>query len=651
MKIYRAATYGFCYGVRRAMKIAEDAAEKGIPAVTLGPLIHNPQVVERLRRKGIPPADSLDGIKKEIVIIRSHGVGPSCYNKIKCENLTLLDATCPFVMRNQQIVRKLAEENQQIVLIGEKTHPEMRSVAEWAGNRAYIVENLEDVKQLPHFEDVHIVLQTTFSESLANELIAAVSVGADHTEIHKTICSATSERQQAARELARKVGVMIVVGGRNSANTTRLAEICRSEGARTYHIETAAEIRRDWFQDQDKIGITAGASTPDWIIEEVVCIMEEINKEISKDNDMGKMLAQMDDGDYDFHKGSIVEGKVVVLEDDKAYVSFGYKTEAILPIREYSYPAPESLKDVLKVGDSVRAQIVNAVKEDNPIYVSKIKVDRLADWDFVEAAMEKNEPVECEGIEAIKVGLLVQIKSLRGFIPLSQGDLRFVHSLAGLVKKTFKARILEIDRAKNRLVLSRKAILEEERVEEMNVLEKAFADGEILTGTVKKIMPYGAFIDIGGVEGLLHISDISWKKIGKVEDVLQPEQQIEVKIKSFEKEKNRISFSHKECLPNPWTTSIHNHQLDETVEAKVVKILEFGVIVELEDGLTGLLHINEMTHDHNLKPSDICALGDKIEVRISGIDENRKRISFALVKAAERKEEALEEAPAAPTEE
>lgn len=628
MEIYRAREMGFCYGVRRAMKLALDTAAAGKPAATLGPLIHNPQVVERLAGKGIPAIENLADFHDKIVIIRSHGVGPSCYNNIKCKNLALVDATCPFVMRNQQITKELVAEGHQVVLIGEKNHPEMKSVAEWADGQSYLIESMDDVAELPHLKEAHIVIQTTFSETLADELIEAVSKKADRVEVHKTICRATSDRQHAARELARQMDVMIVIGGRNSANTTRLAEVCREEGAVTYHIETASELRSAWFHHQDKVGITAGASTPDWIIEEVVCIMEDMSK-----------LLESEELNLDVHKGSVVNGRVVEVFDNKAFISFGYKTEAILPVHEYAYPVPESLKDVLNVGDEIRVQVINSIREDSPIYVSKIKVDRLADWDVVEEAFEKNEPVECEGIEAIKVGLLVQIKSLRGFIPLSQGDLRFVHSLAGLVGQTFSAKILEVDRAKSRLVLSRKAVLEEARDSELDVLEAAFQNGEVLKGVVKKIMPYGAFVNVNGVEGLLHISDISWKKIAKVEDVLQPEEEIDVKIKSFDKEKQRISFTHKDCLPDPWETSIHEHALDDVVDAKVVKVLEFGVIVELEDGLTGLLHINEMTKDHNKKPSDICALGDEIKVRIIGIDENRKRISFSLVEAAEHAEE------------
>ena len=630
MKIYKARVMGFCYGVRKAMEIAENAAVSGQKTVTLGPIIHNPQVVARLEGKGISPVASTDEITDETVIIRSHGIGPSCYNNLKRKKSVLLDATCPFVKRNQEIAKGLAAEGKKIVLVGEKKHPEMLSVAEWAGESPYIVETMEDVEALPDLDEVHIVIQTTFSLFLADRLITAIKRKAGSVSVHKTICNATSDRQTAAGELARNVDVMIVIG-RNSANTGRLVEVCQAEGAVTHHIETAVELKKEWFHSQCKVGITAGASTPDWIIEEVFFIME----------DMNEMLEQ-EEMNLDVHKGSVVEGKVVDLTDDKAWISFGYKTEAVLPLHEYSYPEPASLKDVLQVGDSLRVQVVSSVKEDSTIFVSKIKVDRLADWDVAKEAFDKGEPVECEGIEAIKVGLLVQLKSLRGFIPLSQGDLRFVHSLQSLVGQKFKAKILEVDPTKNRLVLSRKAVLEEQRTGELDVIEQAYENGEVLKGTVKKIMPYGAFVALNGIEGLLHISDVSWRKISKVEDVLQPEQVIDVKIKSFDREKQRISFSHKDCLPNPWETAVKDHEVDDIVGARVVKILEFGVIVELEDGLTGLLHINEMTQDHNKKPGDICRVGDDLTVRIIGIDEARKRISFSLVEAPVHEEAEVE---------
>ena len=631
MKIYKSKVMGFCYGVRKAMKIAEKAAVSGKKTVTLGPIIHNPQVVKKLADRGVVAVKNVDEVINEAVIIRSHGIGPSCYNVLKCKNSVLLDATCPFVKRNQNIVKDLAAEGKTIVLIGEKKHPEMLSVAEWAGEHPVIVETMEDVDLLPPMKEAHIVIQTTFFLALAERLTEAISQKAESLVVHKTICNATAERQQAAAELAKNVDVMIVIGGRNSANTGRLVEVCQAEGAVTHHIETAEELDLKWFHSHDKVGITAGASTPDWIIEEVVFIME----------DMNEMLEQ-EEMNLDVHKGSVVDGTVVDLSDDKAWISFGYKTEAVLPIHEYSYPEPASLKDVLQVGDTLRVQVVSGIKEDSTIFVSKIKVDRLADWDVAQEAFDKDETVECEGVEAIKVGLLVQLKSLRGFIPLSQGDLRFVHSLQNLVGQKFEAKILEVDRTKNRLVLSRKAVLEEQRTDELDAIEAAYEKGEILKGTVKKIMPYGAFVALQGVEGLLHISDISWKKIAKVEDVLQPDQEIDVKIKSFDREKQRISFSHKDCMPNPWESAVNNHEVDDVVEVKVVKVLEFGVIVEMEDGLTGLLHINEMTQDHNKKPGDLCHLGDVLQVRIIGIDEARKRISFSLVEGPAHEQEEAE---------
>ena len=368
MEIIKARVMGFCYGVKRAIKIATAAAEKNGSAVTLGPLIHNPQVVNRLEKEGVHSVKSLNDVKnKEIVIIRSHGVGPSCYNDIKCKNLTLEDATCPFVKRNQEIARVLSHEGHQMILIGEKNHPELKSVAAWVeGKHPIIIEDMSDVDAMPQLDEAHIVIQTTFSIALAEQLIATICKKVKKAEVHRTICQATSERQKAAQELAGKVDVMIVIGGRNSANTGRLAEVCRAAGAVTHHIETAKELRAEWFHSQDKVGITAGASTPDWIIEEVFFIME----------DMGKML-EMEEQNLDYKKGDVINGEVIELFDNKAYVSFGYKTEAVLPIHEYSYPEPASLKDVLKVGDPIKAVIVNAVREDNPIYISKIKLDRL----------------------------------------------------------------------------------------------------------------------------------------------------------------------------------------------------------------------------------------------------------------------------------
>ncbi len=628
MKILITDKLGFCYGVKRAIKIAEDTGKAGNTAVTLGPIIHNPQVVAALAEQGVGYVNKLDDVKEGIVIIRSHGVGPSCYNRASEKNLKIIDATCPFVLRAQKEAHRLINEGKHVIIFGEKDHPEVKSISEWAQNKAIIAESPEDLQNLPEMESVSIVSQTTFSRKMFKKMLAAVSAKATNVDVHETICHATAERQEAVIKLAEQVDVIIVIGGKNSANTGRLAEISALAGKRTYHIETAAELQRNWFDKDTIVGITAGASTPDWIIEEVLVAMDE----------MKKTFEEME-MDYDFHKGSIVEGTVVALTDEEAYVSFGYKTEAILVPREYSFPAPTSLKDVLAVGDTVRAQITNTVKEDNPIYISKLKLDRAADWDVLEEAKANDEAVECVGLEAIKAGLLVQVQSLRGFIPLSQGDLRFVRSLSFLVNTKFKVKVLEIDRMKNRLVLSRKAVLEEHRDEEMENMKASYEKKEVLRGIVKKIMPYGAFIDVNGIEGLLHISDIAWSKIDKVEDVLEQNQEIDVIVKDFNEEKQRISFSHKDTYEDPWYDKIDNHTEGSSEIGTVVNILDFGAIVELDDKLTGLLHISEIPEANGRKVSDVLQVGDSVEVQILDIKRQRKRISFSLVHIAERGEE------------
>ena len=370
---------------------------------------------------------------------------------------------------------------------------------------------------------------------------------------------------------------MIVVGGKNSGNTNRLAEVCRDVGCTTYHIETAAELQLDWFNHVQTVGVTAGASTPDWIIKEVIDTMNEFEQ----------LLANEADWAEDFKKGTVVEGTVVSVEDDKAYVSFGYKTEATLNRTEIAYPAPASAKDVLKEGDQIKAVIMNHIKEDNPIYLSITRLAKDEDWQYVQEAQEKDEPIICKGVDAIPAGLVVTVKSLRGFIPLSQGDVHFVKSLDSLVGTEFEAKVLEIDEKKNRLVLSRRAVLEVARKAKLEEALKNIHVGDNYKGIVRKIMPYGAFVDIGGIEGLLHISDISWHKIKRVEDVLSVGQEIEVKLQSFDAESNKLSLSLKALTKSPWDVAEETIKVGDVLTGKVVRLVAYGAFVAVNDDIQG----------------------------------------------------------------
>lgn len=635
MKVTIAEACGFCYGVRRAVDMASQA-ETGTK--TLGPIIHNPQVVARLSAQGVAPVDSLDEVGDgETVLIRSHGVGPSVYEEASRRDIRVIDATCPHVKKAQQDAKKIVEEGKNLVIIGEKAHPEVISISQWGANRAIIIDREIEAEQIPFSESLGVVVQTTFSQEQFKRIAEILKTKTNDLDVHMTICTATQQRQNAAVELAGKVDAMIVVGGRNSANTGRLAQVCREQGCPTYHIETAAELDTAAFRGMNHIGITAGASTPDWIIQEVVDIMENLQAEGTEV--MSEELLDQYDYEENPKKGDVVKGTVISVNDDAAYVSIGTKAEAILPKKEIAVPAPEKASDVIHVGDELTVEIANNIKEEGSIVVSLVKMKKVEDWKEVRDAFENDQLVECVGKETNKAGLVVSIKSLRGFIPLSQGDVKFVKSLDNLVGQTFQVKVIDIDEHKNRLVLSRKAVLEAEREQKRAEALQNIEEGAVLEGTVVKIMPYGAFIDLGGVEGLLHISDISWKRVSSVDAVLQVGEKLNVLVQKFDQERNRISLSLKALQKNPWIAAIEKFEVGDVVKGEVKKLLPFGAILAIDPELQGLLHVSELTEKRGAVVKDLVNIGDVMNVKIIGIDTDKKKISLSVLAIQKDEEE------------
>lgn len=635
MKVTIAEACGFCYGVRRAVDMASQA-ETGTK--TLGPIIHNPQVVARLSAQGVAPVDSLDEVGDgETVLIRSHGVGPSVYEEASRRGIRVIDATCPHVKKAQQDAKKIVEEGKNLVIIGEKAHPEVISISQWGANRAIIIDREIEAEQIPFSESLGVVVQTTFSQEQFKRIAEILKTKTNDLDVHMTICTATQQRQNAAVEMAGKVDAMIVVGGRNSANTGRLAQVCREQGCPTYHIETAAELDTEAFRGMNHIGITAGASTPDWIIQEVVDIMENLQAEGTEV--MSEELLDQYDYEENPKKGDVVKGTVISVNDDAAYVSIGTKAEAILPKKEIAVPAPEKASDVIHVGDELTVEIANNIKEEGSIVVSLVKMKKVEDWKEVRDAFENDQLVECVGKETNKAGLVVSIKSLRGFIPLSQGDVKFVKSLDNLVGQTFQVKVIDIDEHKNRLVLSRKAVLEAEREQKRAEALQNIEEGAVLEGTVVKIMPYGAFIDLGGVEGLLHISDISWKRVSSVDAVLQVGEKLNVLVQKFDQERNRISLSLKALQKNPWIAAIEKFEVGDVVKGEVKKLLPFGAILAIDPELQGLLHVSELTEKRGAVVKDLVNIGDVMNVKIIGIDTDKKKISLSVLAIQKDEEE------------
>ena len=629
MEVLTAEHMGFCYGVRRAVDMAVTAPEKtGTPVVTLGPLIHNPQMIERLKAQGIGVTDSLTSSGGAAVLIRSHGVGPDVYDEAVRRQISLLDATCPHVKKAQLAAKAFADRGLQVVVAGERNHPEVKSILEWAGPDAVAVEKASDITGIVFERTVGIVSQTTLEREVFDEILAALRQFDIESEVNPTICLATEERQKAAMELAGRVDAMVVVGGRNSANTRHLAEVCRKAGAPTYHVETAAELEPEWFFGVKRAGITAGASTPDWIIEEVKHRMENMTQ------------VNLDTQDR-LEQGTVLAGKVVGVKKDLVFVDIGQKAEGVIALSELAWPAPLDAHDVVAVGQLLNVLVMEPETAEGTVQLSKVQADRLLAWDRMEESMKEGQPLEVTVTAAVKGGLSVGVFGIRCFMPASQIDSSFVEDLSPYVGKTLEALPIDVDREKQRAVFSRRALLDaQRRVSEAAALEK-LAVGQVIAGEVRRLATFGAFVDVGGIEGLVHVSEMAWHRVKDAADLLKVGDEIQVQVLKVDKELRKVSLGMKQLLADPWHTAVAEFAEGTTVSGKVTRTIKFGTFVELASGVEGLVHISELSDKRVATADEVVKIGQKVSVKVLTVDPTAKRISLSMVKAqedADRKE-------------
>ena len=623
MKIIAAEHSGFCYGVKRAVGMAEESIGRAGEIHTLGPIIHNPQMVQRLCDAGIAMANHLGEVSdNSTVIIRSHGVGPKIYVEAQSKNLQIIDATCPHVKKAQQAAHELLQEGYTVIVIGEKHHPEVKSIVEWSENTAIVVETREEAKKIPHFPRLGIVAQTTFVSDVFQEIITVLQEKCDEIKINRTICTATDLRQQAALKLASHVDMMIVVGGKNSANSTRLAQLCSQAGSPVYHIETAEELKLQYFKGVQKVGITAGASTPDWIIKEVYEKVQEFDQELDK-------------GFKKIEQDSIVEGKVVGIRQNEVFVDIGYKGEGVISLGELAYPVPETAADVVKEGQIIEVYVLSADSHDGLIQLSKVKADQMLAWDKLEAALEAQQPIEGKVVEAIKGGLKVVVFGIHGFMPASMVDLHFVEDLSPFVQQTLAMIPIEVDRLKNRIVLSRKVLLETERRRLEEERFKTLAEGQVLTGTVGRIVDFGAFIDIGGLDGLVHISDLAWHRVKTPHEVVSVGDEVQVVVLKVDAQNKKLSLSLKQVGRDPWLDLVEQFTVNHIVTATITKISSFGAFAEILPGVEGLIHVSEISEQRVQKVEDVLSIGQQVSVKILEINKENKRIALSIKSAQE----------------
>ena len=656
MKIIIAENCGFCYGVKRAVEMALKTVKDKSKVATLGPLIHNPQMIELLAKKGVGCLDSLENFPEgSTVILRSHGVGPNIYEQAKAMDLTVVDATCPNVLSAQKRVRQLADEGYLPIIIGEKKHPEVQSILAWSGKQGCVVESIDDIKDVPYAENYGVVVQTTFElEKFEKILEELQSNRKGQYKVERTICNATAKRQTSAVELAKLADVVFVIGGRNSANTRHLYDIVKEICNKTFHIETADDISFEMINNCNTIGITAGASTPDWLIKEAIHKMET----------METMESLLEKESMQLHLGMTVQATVVAITKEEVIVDFGYQSEGRIPFSQWAFDATrESIEQEAKVGDIVTAKVVASENQDGFVELSKIKAEAEKAWEKIESLATDKKVLDVKGLSAVKGGLTVSVNGVVGFIPASHLELTRVNNIAAYVGKNLQAEVIEFDPAKKRLVLSRRELLKAEktaadksfreekearfqaakdaRVAAEKVAYESINEGMTVKGTVKKIADFGLFVEIApGVQGLVHVSEMSWDRSKKPSELYKDGDEVEVFIKSINQEEKRIALSIKMLTQDPWQADIENIKEGNIIDGTVERFLTFGAVVAITPNIEGLVHVSEISDQRVNKPEDLLKIGQKVRVKVINVDKKHKKVSLSISKASQDEEKA-----------
>ena len=728
---------GFCYGVRRAVDAAEALALKGRRVYSLGPLIHNPQEVERLRLTGVTALEDISLIPPgALVLIRSHGVGKSLTESLELTGREVLDMTCPSVKRIHALAQACAAEGRPLIVVGDAGHPEVRGIVGWADGGARVVSGAEDAEGLEHMPSAMVVAQTTISRKRFDETIEALARKVGELTVTDTICSATSKRQAEAETLAGLADVVLVVGGRNSANTQKLHEISSARCERAYLIETAAEIPFSQLRADERVIILAGASTPDGTLKEVVARMNDFENQenqvtpaeaapetapveeatpmeaapevaaapveeaapeaeaapveeaapeaqpapaeeaapeaeaapaeetapeaeaapveepvpepeatpaeaapveeaapvadVQPPSPPDNTIPEHADFMADFEKtlvrikpGQTVSGTVVQITEDEVCVNIGYKSDGLIKKADLT-------DEDVKVGDEIDVEVVKVNDGEGNVLLSQRNVINRKNWGDLMDAYEAGEPVMGVGKEAVKGGLIANVIGVRAFVPASQLSQRYVERIEDFVGQEMNLKIIEVDKAKKRIVASRKAVLQLEEAARKLKIWETLAENTVVKGIVRRITDFGAFVDIGGVDGLVHVTDLSWGRVRHPSDVVSVNQEIEVKILSLDLEKDRISLGYKHTQPRPWDTAVNRYSVGGIVEGKVVRITSFGAFVELEPGLDGLVHISQCALVRIAKVEDAVKVGDIVRVKVLDVNPEARRISLSI---------------------
>ena len=621
---------GFCFGVQRAvdeaLRIQKEYNKK---IYTLGPLIHNSDVVRFLEKNNIFSIE-LDEIVNlnpgDVVVIRSHGVSEKVLSTLEEAKLTVINATCPFVKNIQKKVQKYSKEGYHIVILGDKNHPEVVGINGWCDNSATITKDGNLEEEFP--DKVCVVSQTTEKKKNWDNTLEHLN---DVKELLKfnTICAATDVRQKSTYELSNEADAMIVVGGKNSSNTTKLYQIAKENCKKTIHIENISELPDDFINDDIKtIGVTAGASTPDWIIREVLDKMSMENNINNEDQ-----LALMNATDMKVVIGTEVNESVIAKNNDGIVIAMsGYGIDGLIPYNELTSKGDaREFAETVNIGDTIKAKVIKLQNNDGFVVLSRLEYEKDEAFKELQELFDEKKTFELTVKEAKEKGLVAYYKGVRVFIPASQIDTKFTENKEEYVGKTIEVRLIDFS-AKNpvKVVASRRVLLEEEKEAKEAAAWDTFNLGDVVKGEVKRFTNFGAFVEINGVDGLLHLSQISWNHVKNIEDALKVGQIVDVKIIGLDKDTKKLSLSMKELMPKPWENVTEKYPVDSVVLGKVVRLSKFGAFVELEPGVDGLVHISKISHNRIEDPAEVLTIGEEVKAKILSVDEENKRISLSI---------------------
>lgn len=643
MKISVAKTAGFCFGVNRAVEIVDRLLADEKKVCTLGPIIHNPQMVASLAARGVLTVQSPEEVPEgATLVIRSHGIPLATLEKIESLPIKYEDATCPFVAKIHRIVAEASKEGNIILIAGDEKHPEVEGIRGHCCGTCFVFGDSGELEALtqahPEFKDtpVSVVAQTTFSVTEWENCMKIVKRVYTNATVFDTICNATSERQHEASLLSQKSDLMIIIGGRESSNTAKLRDVC-AQNCPTYLIETAGELPVQALQRASCVGVTAGASTPASIIKEVLDTMSEILNNTEGANEMSTEMINesnfeemLEESLKNFNTDEKVHGVVVGIAPNEIYVDVGRKQAGFVPLSELSADPNAKAEDLVKVGDELDLLIMRTNDQEGTIMLSKRRLDAIKGWEDIMKAAEDDTVLTGIVSEIIKGGLIVVTNGVRVFVPASQATASRGDSLDDLLKKEVSFRILEVNRGRKRAVGSIRSVLKDEKKALADKFWETAEVGKTYTGQVKSLTSYGAFVDLGGIDGMIHISELSWNRIKHPSEVVNVGDTVEVYIKDLDPEKGKISLGYKKTEDNPWEVLKRDYPVGTDADVQVVGMTAFGAFARIIPGIDGLIHISQIA-DHRIeKPQDALKVGEIVRAKITDIDFDKKRVSLSI---------------------